>query len=145
MNKHLVTVIALAAFAGLSFASCSKPGSSTSTKDMIVAQWTLARQATDTNNNGKADPNEWSTATSSGLTLATVNFKADGTGSERYVITGVIDTTQPFTWSLNSTSTYVTLTFGGTASYMHIDTLNAHVFTLKDTSGGQANWTTLIK
>jgi len=151
MNKHLVTIIALAAFAGLSFASCSKPGSSSSSAT-VVGTWTMQRQATDNNGNGIADASEWSTAASQGITLATLTVNSGGSGSEHYkasfTVAGTtynIDTMENFTWALENSNTYIAVTQGGTTTHMHLDTLTANLMTTKDTTGGTASWTSFTR
>ena len=57
MNKHLLTILTVTAFAGMTIVSCKKGSSSTSTKDMITGTWTIARIADDVEqlikNNGR--------------------------------------------------------------------------------------------
>ena len=140
MNKYVFTILTLAVVAGLSFSSCHKSGSSQS----VVALWTAQRQATDYNNNGIPDANEWVLMSSYGLSLLTMNFKADGTAQEHYVITGSADTTISFNWTISGNN-YLTLMVSGAPGVLHIDSLTSNLLVLKDTSGGQATWTSLTK
>ena len=144
MNKHLLTILTVTAFAGMTIVSCKKGSSSTSTKDMITGTWTIARIADDTNNNGKADANEWFVPSGLGVTSVSLNLKSDGSFAERVIQPGS-DTTENGNWTLSSNNAYLTLSLGGSSSLLHIDTLTAHLLVVKDTSSSTIEWTSLTK
>lgn len=142
MKKNLSAIIAIALI-GLLAASCSKSSSSSSNKDKLVGSWNMIKMATDSNNNGTADAAEWETLPS-GFT-GTIKINADGTGFQSVMMGATIVDTSSFHWAVNGD--YITSVDAGTTpntSVLHIETLDDHNLTVKDTTQ-PATWTVLSK
>ena len=144
-----MTILVLAIFGGLTFASCKKSSSSSPT---VVATWTMQRQATDNNMNGVADASEWVTMASQGITLATLTVNSGGTGSQHIKgsftvgsTTINVDTTEYFTWVLENSNTYIAVNQSGTTTHMHLDTLTNNLMVTKDTSNSTITWTSFTR
>lgn len=113
-------------------------------KTMLLGTWNATHQATDSNKNSTIDATEKKPLT--GMSLS-ITFKSDGSGSQHYVITGLVDTTESITWALINSDKDIVVTNGGEKDTSHIESLTSTDLTVKqsDDGSGMASWTILKK
>lgn len=88
---------------------------------------------------------EWKTASDLQYSLAQSTYGTYGTGEDHVVIPGVLDNTTHFSYMVQSNKQYVDVTYGFNTFHLHIDRIDAHNITLKDTTGGIAMWQVFTK
>lgn len=145
MKKQIQLVVIAISLITLGYlSSCSKSDSSSSgNSSKLVGTWNMVKTADDANNNGTADAAEWQTLPS-GFT-GTITINSNGTGIQSVMSGSTIVDTSSFHWSVNGDYiTSVQADTSGDVGVLHIETLDDHNLTVKDTSKPYS-WTVLSK
>ncbi|MGN6567080.1 MAG: lipocalin family protein [Flavipsychrobacter sp.] len=130
LNKALiVTCLSFATL--LSAVSCKK-----SSTNKLVGTWKLNQTGTDLNGNGMIDAGEMASFDSTGMgAIVTFTFNSNGTGSERIVFTGFLDSSASFKWTSSNGNKDLTLSDqSGNSELFHVSTLSSTDLVLADTA-----------
>ena len=141
MNKKIVCgllTVAFLAVVGMT-TSCKKDDEDTS-KNRMIGTWNVQYIGSDDNENGSLEESEKEVITDT--SRFTFTFKEGGTGETVLtpsINTGV-NTTVPFTWSLDEAANKVTITANNETNVVSLLTLNQNVFSGVYGEGQDKTW-----
>ena len=128
-NLIIVTCISFAT--ALSVASCKK-----SSTNKLVGTWKVTQTGADQNGNGNIDAGEMVSFDSVGMgAIVTYTFNSNGTGTERIVFTGFLDSSISVKWTLANADKDLTITDNtGASESLHVTTLTGTDLVLASTT-----------